>query len=130
MRIAWNKGLTKEDPRVLKYALSKIGKKRSEETNAKISKVLKEKYASGELINPNKGRSFPEFQGEAHPNWKGERASYVAKHMWVKKYLGQPDICEGCNKSGLTGHNIHWANKSGDYKRVKSDWIRLCSFCH
>jgi DNA mismatch endonuclease (patch repair protein) len=34
---AWNKGLTKEDPRVLKYVISQIGVKRSEATRRRQS---------------------------------------------------------------------------------------------
>lgn len=33
--------------------------------------------------------------------------------------------CLQCN----TG-KFEWANKSGDYKRDLSDWLRLCISCH
>lgn len=41
--VAWNKGLTKEDPRV-----------------AKQGESLKKKYASGEINHPWKGKHLPE----------------------------------------------------------------------
>lgn len=82
-------------------------------------------------INPwNKGKKFPERQGKNHFAWKGEQAGYVSKHMWVSKYFGKPDTCEECSKTGLNGHQIHWANISGEYMREKSDWKRLCVSCH
>ena len=55
---------------------------------------------------------------------------YRNLHKWVVKTLGQPEICSKCGKSGLIGRQIHWANKSGRYKKDKNDWIRLCVKCH
>lgn len=90
------------------------------------------------LIKPNKGsfkkgehRSvLTEFKKGSMIRWKGEDASYQAKHMWIYKKLGQPDTCSKCKKSKLKGKKIHWANKSGKYLRDLNDWIRLCSKCH
>lgn len=56
--------------------------------------------------------------------------SYRALHLWVERNLGKPDKCEHCCKSGLSGHQIHWANKSQEYKRELTDWLRLCVVCH
>ena len=64
------------------------------------------------------------------PRWKGSDVGYVALHMWVAKYLGKPTTCEHCGKIDLKGSKIHWANKSREYKRDLSDWIRLCALCH
>ena len=72
----------------------------------------------------------PYIQHEKNPNWKGEKASFRVIHKWVVRYLGQPDICEFCGRTGLTSHQIEWANKSGEYKRELTDWIRLCVPCH
>lgn len=38
--------------------------------------------------------------------------------------------CEHCKTSGLLRHKIHWANISRQYKRDKTDWMRLCAKCH
>ena len=78
----------------------------------------------------NKGIKTPQIQSEKHGNWKGKDVSYVGMHMWVARHLGKPDTCEECGKSGLKGRQIHWANKSGEYKRDLSDWLRLCAKCH
>lgn len=68
--------------------------------------------------------------GKNHWNWKGDAACYRGKHNWIVRKKGRPNQCERCGKNGLSGHDIHWANKSGKYKRITSDWIRLCSKCH
>jgi len=63
----WNRGLTKKDPRVLKYTLPKIGRKR------------------------------PEITGENHVNWKGENVGYHGLHTWLIKQYGKATKCEHCN---------------------------------
>lgn len=62
--------------------------------------------------------------------WKGDKIGYSGIHMWVRKSLGTPEICENCKKEGLKGMQIHWANKDHTYKRNLKDWIRLCARCH
>jgi len=57
-------------------------------------------------------------------------AEYRKLHLWVEKELGKPDECVHCRKNGLFGHRVHWANVSGEYKKQKNDWIRLCAACH
>lgn len=69
-------------------------------------------------------------RNENHRNWKGSKVSYSGLHHWVKRYLGRPTKCEHCNKEGLIGKQIHWANKDHQYERNLSDWIRLCAMCH
>ena len=99
-----------------------LGKKRpmSEETKQKI----REKRGNEDYFKKHK------FKGENHAHWKGEDASYISLHHWLYRELGQPDVCEFCKKSGLSGRHIHWANKSGEYKRNLEDWLRLCAKCH
>jgi hypothetical protein len=63
-------------------------------------------------------------------DWKGKNVGYRCLHLWVERILGKPETCEYCGKSGLKGKQIHWANKSHQYKRELTDWIRLCSSCH
>lgn len=88
----------------------------SDEVKEKISKTLA-------------GR----FIGENNPNWVGDNANYNVRHMWIYSRLGKPTSCENyeqCGGINLTGHQIHWANISGEYKRDISDWARLCQYCH
>ena len=106
--IPWNKG---------KKGISK-----------EYSKHLSEAHQGG--TTSKKGKHYPHLQEENHPQWKGDNVSYRRLHMWVVKKKGQPDVCEKCGKAGLKGRQIHWANKSGKYKRDLNDWIRLCQSCH
>lgn len=60
--------------------------------------------------------------------WKGDQASYAAIHMWVRYHFGKPGHCENC---GTTEKRMyHWANISREYKRERTDWLRLCVPCH
>lgn len=68
--------------------------------------------------------------GEKHHHWKGNDIGYRTLHQWVESRLGKPDTCEFCEKNGLKGKQIHWANKSGEYRRNLEDWLRLCVKCH
>ena len=79
-------------------------------------------------LNPNwKGNTQ---RGNNSHNWRGNRVSYRSLHNWICRYKGKPKKCEHCGKDGLTGHQIHWANKDHEYKRNLTDWIRLCAKCH
>lgn len=89
----WNKGLTKEDPRVLSY----------------ISKN-KTMFKKGDNV------------GQKNFQWKGNEASYNAKHMWIYRQYGKADKCIIC---GLI-ENIQWANISNNYTRDINDWVQLC----
>jgi hypothetical protein len=64
---------------------------------------------------------------EENHKFKGDRASYVAKHIWMFTNYGKATKCEDCGK---TKGMIHWANISDKYKRERSDWKQLCVPCH
>jgi len=61
--------------------------------------------------------------------WKGTLKEYKNLHYEIGKYLGKPKTCSKCGKIEK-GKGIHWANKSGEYKKESNDWIRLCARCH
>lgn len=64
--------------------------------------------------------------GEHNPAWRGEKAGYSAIHMYVKKRLHKPDLCQKCGLYPPSEmHNI-----SGKYSRSLDDWIYLCQRCH
>ena len=65
---------------------------------------------------------------EKHPEWKGEEASYDAKHQWVARWKGRPSLCEDCGTTKAKVYN--WANISGKYLRDLNDYKRLCRKCH
>jgi len=68
--------------------------------------------------------------GERHPNWKGDDASYSAIHHWVANNLKTSNKCEFCRREKDSNYKIQWANKDHEYKRRKEDWVRLCVPCH
>lgn len=109
-----------------KISKIQIGKKLSKSHRENISKGLKGRVFSQETIE--KIRKSQE--GEKGHNWKGDNVGYRGVHGWIKKHRGFPEMCEHCGKDGLSGHSIHWANISGEYKRELNDWIRLCVSCH
>jgi len=76
----------------------------------------------------NKGKTY--ILQEKHWAWKGDEVGYRSLHHWIEKLKGKPTQCEFCKTDNLTGHQIHWANKSQQYKRDLSDWLRLCVKCH
>ncbi len=79
-----------------------------------------------------KDKAYAEHMKEIHSTgrkWKGSMSKYRDLHSWVVKELGQPNSCSRCGKEG-TGRKMHWANKSHEYKKELSDWIRLCVPCH
>lgn len=94
-----------------------LGKKHTLETIKKIKDSIKKRF-------PN-GRS-----GKLHPNWKGDSVCYAGLHEWVVSCLGNPYKCEHCGIENLRPRQYNWANKSGRYKRILEDWIRLCVKCH
>lgn len=60
--------------------------------------------------------------------WKGDTASYTAKHKWIIKHYGKANHCEKCHKENCSRYE--WANISGLYKREVTDYIQLCPSCH
>ncbi|MCH7730870.1 hypothetical protein IID21_05170 [Patescibacteria group bacterium] len=131
---------------IRKRTLSRAGFRHSEETKSKMIEAHKDKIFSEEtrkkMSEARKGKKLSEktkrkisknhqsYIEEKALAWKGNEVGYGGLHMWVKKHLGRPDTCEHCGVNGLSGREIHWANKSGEYKRDLSDWLRLCVPCH
>ena len=68
------------------------------------------------------------FVGDKSPSWKGGNIGYMAMHDWVRETFGSPSKCEHCETERAA--KFEWANISGEYKRDRSDWIRLCKKCH
>ncbi len=89
----------------------------------KISASLKEQYANGT-------RRKIRMCGPNSPQWKGDKIGYTMIHRWLKQMFGQSTHCDNCDKVVESGSKIHWANKSGEYKRDRGDWMRLCMSCH
>lgn len=65
---------------------------------------------------------------EKHPHWKGNNASYVSIHHWVRRWKGKPKLCENCGTK--TAKKYEWSNIDHKYRRVLEDYIRMCTKCH
>jgi hypothetical protein len=89
------------------------GKPHTDEHKRKISESKKGKY------NYN-------IRNEKHPLWKGEEASIVAIHTWVRLRKHKPEACEMCNNF----EPKHLSNVTGEYKRDVNDFQWLCRSCH
>lgn len=117
-QIPWNKGKTYKTKPLSEKTKEKIGKA----NKAKMKKLWQDKKYRVKMSMAHMGK----MMGGLHPSWKGNRVGYSALHDWVRGQLGKPKRC--CNCGG--NHKLHWANKSGKYKRKISDWIQLCYSCH
>lgn len=129
-----------------KMRKARLGYKLSEETKRKISESNMGKLGSNKgkkfteehklkISQSHKGKVLSEahkanLSDDKHGQWKGDNVGYFSLHEWIRKKLGKPTQCSNCLKDGLTGRKIHWANKSHEYKRDLTDWIRLCVPCH
>lgn len=108
-----------------KMRTAKLGIKQSAETKRRISLGLR-----GRVFSEEHKKKIAEAQkGEKGNNWKGEKAKYSSVHWWVRRTFGRPTKCERCLRHFPT-RLVHWANKSGRYARERTDWIRLCYWCH
>ena len=118
--------------------MPKIGFKHSDETKEKMRQAkLKNptrywlgKKMSEEHVQRSKEARKGLLANENNPAWKGEDAGYTSKHQWIARHFGKPGTCEFCGRSELSGKSIDWANISGEYRRDRNDWIRLCKPCH
>lgn len=131
--IPWNKGKKYPELSGISHQGWKGGKsrypscwcgKQLSRTSAKVCKKHPTQDHRDKIAASRSG-----YKDEKHPQWKGKKASYRAKHQWIVRKFGQPSKCEKCGVTG-NGHKMHWANKSHKYKRIKEDWIRLCVKCH
>ena len=91
-------------------------------------------FRKGHEVHPNASLavslSNSKRLGNLHPSWKGDEVSYSVLHGWIHRNYGFPPTCEQCGLESSNHRKIHWANISKQYKRVKSDWKRLCVKCH
>lgn len=67
-------------------------------------------------------------KGDQTSGWRGDEVGYGGIHIWMAREFGSPRKCDHCNCDDAS--TFDWANKSGDYLRDRSDWLRLCRSCH
>lgn len=66
--------------------------------------------------------------GPLNATWKGEQASYFAKHLRLRSRRGMPKRCEQCGQDD-PNRRYEWANMTGNYDDPM-DYRRLCVPCH
>ena len=81
-----------------------------------------------EDVSERVSRSLTGKFGPLSRRWKGQEASYFAKHMWIIKHVGKASKCSF--DPTHTAKRFEWANVSGEYLRDASDYIELCPSCH
>lgn len=118
-----------------KISSGNMGIVRTPEMRKKYSEAAKNPNKNGtftEGFTPwNKGKKVPQTSGANNANWKGDGVSYRSLHAWVRRELGSPDKCYHCGTTEKRDIRFfQWANKSHEYQRDLSDWIRLCRPCH
>ena len=61
--------------------------------------------------------------------WRGTALEYKSLHKRIGRRFGRPQGCQRCPR--VSGTRFDWANVSGNYNEFdRSDWLRLCRFCH
>lgn len=98
-------------------------------------------YLIDKIRSPEVRKKISEaHSGSKSSMWKGMKASYWAKHIFLKNHFGKASKCEndGCvypryNSKGVLlqkPNRYHWANISGKYRRGREDYMELCPSCH
>lgn len=65
--------------------------------------------------------------GINHPQWKGDKASYYAIHIHVRRYNPRPEQCQDCD---IITNRLELANVTGIYNRDIKNYRYLCHSCH
>ncbi len=118
--------MNKQSPETIEKIRSKaIGRKHSEETKQKLRNIRKL-----QVIPKWTEEMKKKYRGKNASRWKGDEVGYRSLHRWVESESGKPRFCEHCKRTDLPQRNYHWANKSGKYRRILIDWLRLCALCH
>jgi len=122
-----NKGMVVSKETKKKISKTLTGKKNPEHSKRLVGRKLSDETKNKMSISQKRiGNKPPTLYGKNHGKWKGDSAGYRAIHTWVKNHFGKADVCKKCQST----KNIEWANISHEYKRIKSDWIKLCCKCH
>lgn len=102
------------------------------ELNKKRSEKMKGRPRTWETPLTEEGRKkiIELRKGSIKKFWGDNIKGYKTIHVWVNRKLGKPCMCENCKNSFTKPRQLHWANKSGEYKRDLTDWLRLCAKCH
>jgi hypothetical protein len=111
---------------------------RSPECRAKMSAAKKGKRPKNYAVFMKACRkhmktNWTKYQSLAWEANRKEFLTYSGMHSWIRRTWGPASAigkCDQCGKSGLSGRQIHWANKDHKYTRSRSDWMLACRPCH
>ena len=125
-------GLTPEmRVQMAENARRNIAKESPEKRAERMVRVIESRNRNGRWLPPRLGKVGP-----LDPVWKGEDATYNAKHRWIHKHWEKTGQCEQCGAQPLPRPGTRlkmatqWANLSGEYHRDRADWQELCVSCH
>lgn len=120
--------VSKDDWKKSKFCSTECGQK------GKNNSHLKKYYIKrGQHLGKESQFKKGQTKGEKNVNWKGDKASYYAKHIWAKNNFVKTGICEICGLRKTiknSKYGTHWSNTSGTYLRDRRDWRELCVSCH
>jgi hypothetical protein len=78
------------------------------------------------ISESKKGIPLIKNRNECNGMWKGDNVGKWALHIWVRKRLPIPKLCQICNKTPP----YDLANITGIYNRELQNWKYLCRKCH
>lgn len=123
------KGIPRPPEVVEKVRKALTGRKLSDEHRAALSVAQRNRE-----VTPKMRAAWKRGRAEAHPNWKGDEASYHWKHQWLGKWHPKSGICERCRKNvgteGYTGTEWAFLHHPEPHTRNPDDYIELCRKCH
>ncbi len=136
------------------HILKRVEKLRGRKNTPEVLQRMSEAHKG--IPNKNKGKHFPEYQGENAFNWRGGKPRCIdcdkeisyghmrcvecfinhtwrgddvhigTLHQWIKTYKPKPKLCESCHIKPPRD----CANISGNYLRDVNDFEWLCRRCH
>jgi hypothetical protein len=91
-------------------------------------RMMGNKYGLGYRHTPKAIKKIIEAgRGERNKNWKGDSASYRAKHNRIYRLKGKAKKCSVC---GAEDRQIQWCNINHKYSGNVEDYIQMCVPCH
>ncbi len=93
------------------------------------SKSCQYSHKKGTNLNPETQFKKGQNKGSDNCNWKEDDYGYDAVHRWLEREHGKPNHCDHCGTED-PDKKYDWANKSGEYRRDRDDFLRLCKHCH
>jgi hypothetical protein len=123
----------------MKISRSLTGMIRSKETRTKMRLVQlgNQNWLNRNHLKASRDKMSQNFTGEGnpmygrtcekHPQWKGDKASYSAIHLHLRKYNPQPKSCMDCD---IVTTKLDLACVTGIYDRNLKNYRYLCRSCH